>query len=110
MERLITILDSIGIPYAYDHFAEGESPQPPFICYLYPNSDNFSADGSAYFKINEVHIELYTDKKDLSLEGKVEAVLDERGIFYEKSETWIDSEKLYEILYQFEVEGMNDAK
>ena len=28
-----------------DHFAEGESPDPPFICYLFPVSDNFSADG-----------------------------------------------------------------
>ena len=104
MERLITILDSIGIPYAYDHFAEGESPDPPFICYLLPASDNFSADGGAYFKINEVHIELYTDKKDPSLEGRFEAVLDRHGIFYEKSEVWIESEKLFEVLYTFEME------
>ena len=104
MERLITILDSIGIPYAYDHFAEGESPEPPFICYLLPASDNFAADGRAYFKIDEVHIELYTDRKDLSVEGKIEAVLDAHGIFYEKSEVWIESEKLYEVLYTFEME------
>ena len=104
MERLITILDSIGIPYAYDHFAEGESPEPPFICYLLPASDNFVADGRAYFKIDEVHIELYTDRKDLSMEGKIEAVLDAHGIFYEKSEVWIESEKLYEVLYTFEME------
>lgn len=110
MDELIAILNEIGIPFAYDHFAEGESPQPPFICYLYPNSDNFSADGRAYYKIDAVQMELYTDKKDKSLEEKVETVLDRHGIFYEKSETWIDSEKLYEILYQFEVEGMNDAK
>lgn len=45
MEKLLSILDSIGIPYAYDHFAEGESPEPPFLCYLLPGSDNFSADG-----------------------------------------------------------------
>lgn len=104
MERLTAILDSIGIPYAYDHFAEGESPEPPFICYLLPASDNFSADGRAYFKVDEVHIELYTDKKDLSVEGKIEAVLDAHGIFYEKSEVWIESEKLYEVLYTFEME------
>ena len=46
----------------------------------------------------------YTDYKDLSAEQKVEAVLDEHGIFYEKSETWIESEKLYEVLYSFEME------
>jgi len=31
------------------------------------------------------------------VEQKVEAMLDEHGIFYAKSETWIDSEKLYEV-------------
>ena len=57
-----------------------------------------------YYKISEVHIEVYTDLKDLSVEAAVEAVLDEHGIFYNKSEIWIDSEKLYEVLYTFEME------
>ena len=104
MEQIVRMLDEINIPFAYDHFAEGESPDPPFICYLSPNSNNFAADGKVYYKINEIHIELYTDCKDLSAEQKVEAELDEHGIFYEKSETWIESEKLYEVLYSFEME------
>lgn len=109
MEELLTIIKGTGIPFAYDHFAEGESPDPPFICYLLPGSDNFAADGRVYYKINEVRIELYTDSKDLAVEEKLEDVLDAYGIFYNKSETWIDSEKLYEVLYQFEQEGNNNA-
>lgn len=105
MDKLLEILQAAGIPFAYDHFAEGESPDPPFICYLLPNADNFSADGRAYYKINEVHIELYTDIKDLSVEKQLEAVLDEHGIFYDRSEVWIESEKLYEVLYSFEMEA-----
>lgn len=104
MEKIAEILKTIGMPFAYDHFAEGESPDPPFICYLIPNSDNFSADGKVYYKINEIHIELYTDCKDLSAEQQVEAVLDEHGIFYEKNEVWIESENLYEVLYTFGME------
>jgi len=104
MVELVNILKETEIPFAYDHFAEGESPEPPFICYLLPGSNNFSADGKVYFKANEVHIELYTDFKDLTVEQKLEAVLDEHGIFYNKSETWIESEKLYEVLYIFETE------
>lgn len=104
MEQMVKMMDEIGIPFAYDHFAEGECPYPPFICYLSPNSDNFAADGQVYYKINEIHIELYTDYKDLSAEQRIEAVLDEHGIFYEKSEIWIESEKLYEVLYSFEME------
>ena len=104
MEELLQILSETQIPFAYHHFAEGESPEPPFICYLLPGSNNFSADGKVYYKINEVHIELYTDLKDLAVEQQLEDVLDEHGIFYSKSETWIESEKLYEVLYTFEME------
>ncbi len=104
MEKVIEIMKKVGLSFAYDHFAEGESPDPPFICYLVPNSDNFAADGKVYYKINEMHIELYTDCKDLSVEQKIEDVLDAYDIYYEKSETWIESEKLYEVLYTFEME------
>lgn len=104
MDKLLEMLGEMQIPFAYDHFAEGEAPNPPFICYLLPGSNNFSADGVAYFKVNEVRIELYTDTKDLSVEQNVEGVLDQHGFFYEKSETWIESEKLYEVLYSFELE------
>ena len=105
MEEIVLLLSQLtGIPFAYDHFAEGESPSPPFICYLCPGSDNFSADGRVYKKINEVHIELYTDYKDPDTELAVENVLDNADIFYNKTETWIDSEKLYEVLYSFNME------
>lgn len=104
MEELLRMLNEVQIPFAYHHFAEGESPEPPFICYLLLESNNFAADGRVYYKINEVHIELYTDLKDLAVEQKVENVLDAHGVFYNKSETWIESEKLYEVLYTFEWE------
>ena len=70
MEELVRIMEETGIPYAYDHFAEGESPAPPFICYILPDDDNFAADGRVYYRISGVRIELYTDFKDLSLEKK----------------------------------------
>ncbi len=105
MDELTALLKELGIPFAYDHFAEGESPHPPFLCYLLPESRNFAADGRVYHKITEVRLELYTDYKDLILERSVESVLDAHGIFYEKSETWIESEKLYEVLFTFEMEA-----
>ena len=103
MDRILDILQALGIPFAYDHFAEGESPEPPFLCYLIPGSDHFSADGRVYHKVGQVHIELYTDSKDPAVEEKVTAVLDEHGIFYDQTEAWIDSEKLYEVLFSFEI-------
>ena len=49
-------------------------------------------------------MELYTDEKSPDIEQKLEDVLDAHEICYEKSETWIESEKLYEVLYSFETE------
>lgn len=101
MDELVKIIEEMGIPFAYDHFAEGESPDPPFLCYLLLDSDNFAADGRVYYKMSEVRIELYTDFKDMPLEEKVTAVLDNHGIFYEQSEVWIEEEKLYEVAFEF---------
>ena len=102
-QEVMEMLKKINLPYAYHHFVEGEPPDSPFLVFLYPGSDNFSADGKVYFKVSKLNIELYTDLKDVELEGTVEAVLDKHGIFYEKSEVWIESENLYEVLYQMEV-------
>lgn len=102
-EEVMALMEEIGLPYAYHHFVEGESQEPPFVVFLYPGSHNFSADGKVYFKTNRLNIEIYTDLKNIDLEQKTEAVLELHGIFYEKSEVWIESENLYEVLYQMEV-------
>ena len=104
MDKLLEMLKDTGLPFAYDHFTEGEAVDPPFICYLLPGSHNFAADGRVYHKVSIVHLELYTDEKNSSLEQAVEAVLDSGEIFYDKTEVWIGSEKLYEVLYTFEME------
>ena len=54
-------------------------------------------------KSNKVDIELYTDEKDFELEERVEAALDAADLFWQKSEQYIKSENMYEVLY--EVEG-----
>ncbi len=102
-DEVMAMMEEMDVPFAYDHFVEGESPDPPFVVFLYPKASNFAADGIAYYKINQLSIELYTDLKDIDLETKVEAVLESHGIFYAKSEVWIESENLYEVLYQMEV-------
>jgi hypothetical protein len=101
--EIVAMLEEAGLPLAYDHFAEGESPDPPFLVFLFPSSDNLSADGRVYQKIDTLHIELYTDLKQPELEESIEAVLDGHDIFYNKTEVWIETEHLYEVLYSTEV-------
>ena len=99
------MLAGAEIPVAYDPYAEGESPDPPFICFRYPATNHFSADGKAYYLIAQVDVEMYTDLKNPELEARVEDILDAHGIFYDKTEVWIESERLYEVLYTFEIGG-----
>ena len=104
MDKLLEALRSSGIPFAYHHFAEGETAAPPFVCYLLPSSRNCFADDKVYQQITEVHIELYTDRKSFETEQQLEYTLDSAGFCYNKTEVWIESEQLYEVLYTFEME------
>lgn len=102
-QEVYQMVKSTGMPVAYHHFEEGQSPDPPFMVYLYPGTNNFSADGIVFQGVNQLDLELYTDKKDLDAEKKVEAVLKKHGFFYEKTETYLETEKMYEVLYEMEV-------
>lgn len=102
-EEITAMVEEMGLPSAYHHFAEGESPPPPFVVYLSPGEENFSADNIAYFSSKQLDIELYTDKKQPELEEQVEAVLSRHEIYYTKTEAFIESERLYEVLYEMNV-------
>ena len=102
-EQIAEMMEEMGLPFAYHHFAEDESPAPPFLLFLSPGENTFSADNLAYFSCKQLDIELYTDKKLPELEEQVEAVLSQHEIYYTKTETFIDSEELYEVLYEMEV-------
>lgn len=102
-EKIKKMVEEIGIPASYHHFDVENAINPPFICWIIPGSDNFSADGMVFFRIDALNIELYTDQKDLEKEKQVENVLDKYGLFWEKTEIYIESENMYETLYELEV-------
>ncbi len=102
-EEINAMMNEIGLPYAYHHFAEGESPEPPFLLFLTPSANAFGADNKMYFSSKRLAIELYTDIKSPSDEIRVENILTAHEIFFEKSEVFIESEKLYEVIYEMEV-------
>lgn len=102
-EEINEMMLEMGLPFAYHHFSEGESPKPPFLIFLSPGENTFSADNLMYYSFKKLDIELYTDEKSPETEAEIEAVLRHYHIFYNKTETWIESEKFYEVLYQMEV-------
>ncbi|ABJ09625.1 aminopeptidase [Bacillus phage 1] len=98
LDELNTILKQTGFPVAYSHF--GKPQKPPFITYVVAYSSNFGADDKVYQDIENVQIELYTDKKDLEAEERIKAVLDANSLYYETTETYIPSERLYQKVYE----------
>ena len=62
-EEISEMMQEIGLPFAYHHFAEGESPDPPFTLFLSPGENTFGADNLMYASFKRLHIELYTDEK-----------------------------------------------
>src|SRR4051794_1454196 len=99
LDELKIILEATGFPVAYSHFSETDNvalPQPPFITYLVIASAHSYADNKVYKENEVVQIELYTDRKDLAAEAKVEAVLNENELPYATNETFIDAEKLFQ--------------
>lgn len=102
-QAVFLMIKSVGFPATYHHFEEGQSPEPPFLAYLYPDTNHFSADGIVYQGINKLRIELYTNEKDLDAERKLEAVLKKYGFFYQKPEEYLETEKMYEVIYEMEV-------
>jgi hypothetical protein len=103
LEELNIILEAAGYPVAYSHFVETDNeplPVPPFICYTVTFSANFSADNKTYKSIENVQIELYTDRKNLEAEAALELLLIENDLPYGTTETFIDSEQLYQKIYE----------
>lgn len=89
--------------YTYYQFQKNKAPALPYVIFYYPRSNNEGADNVVWSDVSELNIELYTEEKDFDREMKLEAVLNEYGFFYEKTEQYIEKEKMYECLYEMEV-------
>ena len=102
-EEIKTMVAGIGLPWAYYEFEEGTAEAPPFICYFFPERDDFYADNQNYSHIETLRVELYTAEKDFDTEATVEAALQGAGMTYTADEDRIDDEQLYMKAYEMEV-------
>lgn len=87
-------------------FTETQFLSPPDTTYAV-FLDSFTrrgADGLNLIKEHTYTIELYSEFGDPEAEARIEAMLDSFGIEYDKDERiWIQSEQLYETVYQFTI-------
>ena len=102
-EQIADMMTDIGLPFTYYSFPENEAPQLPYIVYYYPGTQNFPADNKVYQINQTLNIELYTRSKSFDYEAAVETVLEANGLVWDKTESYIDTEHMYEVLYELEV-------
>lgn len=83
----------------YRAFPVGKAPALPFICYLCTQTDNFVADNKVHTVLQSVDIELYSALKDTASETKIETLLNNNNIVWDKYEEYITDENVYEVIY-----------
>lgn len=98
-QEVATMVASIGVPYAYYQFPEGTEQACPFVCFFFSGDADLAADNTNYQKIRPLAIELYTDNKDFSREAVIEGILNEHGLVFSREETYIDSERMFMVVY-----------
>lgn len=103
LAELNTALRATGYPVAYSHFKSEVTP--PYIAYIFAYSSDLIADNTNFVEIGNFQVELYTTIKDLTAEGKVQTTLKNLGLVYSKSETFLETEGLFQIMYDIQIIG-----
>ena len=100
-ETIFNILKTLEIPVAYDHFNSDKNVNPPFLTYREISSDTFKADNISYLRKYNYELELVTIKKDAVLQNRLEEILTNNKIPYDKEdEVWDHDEKIYHNYYE----------
>lgn len=97
-QELLAILQTVGLPVAFDHF---ETPQAlPYIAYVPARHNTFAADNVAYYRTTAYSVELYTEYKNPALEEAVEAALTAAGLYYDIDiDDYLTTEQMYMVAY-----------
>lgn len=101
--EIIEMLKSLGLPVVYYQWEENQVPALPYIVYYFPSMEPEAADDANYASIYQLNVELYTKNKDFETEDTLDAVLTGGGMTFRKEESYINSERMYEVLYMMEV-------
>lgn len=91
-----------GIKIPYSHFDFDREVEPPHLMSTEINSDNFIADNKIYFEKCNARLELTTDSRDRELEKRIEEEI-LFDIIWEKEVTYIQSERVWNVSYFFEI-------
>ena len=97
------LMKSIGLPYAYYSWPEGAAPDLPYVVYYFPTGSTEAADNTVWNGVLALNIELYTNKRSAGVESKIETALAKYDLPFTRSESYLNEERMFEVLYETEV-------
>ena len=100
-EELEELLIPSGLPVAFHHF--DAPPSGAFLVYLDDGENPFFADNRTYSSARGYRVELYSAVDPESERNTVAAILDANDIPYTVDSTYVESERLFEIIFEIEV-------
>lgn len=100
---LIEEMETLGFPCTYGSYKS--APKLPYTVIQFYNDDDFKADNHNYLDIGDYQLEYYNSKKYPPDEKKIEDRLKELRLPYSKTEAFLDSEDLYQIVYEIQLIG-----
>ncbi len=94
----IELFKPLNIPVGY--FKNPKPGAVPFMVYYGVGMDSTIADNINYFNVQRFNIELYTLEKRFDLEDKIEKILIENEIIFEKGlDVFIPGDKTFMVPY-----------
>lgn len=95
-KEMKSFLDKTGLPVAYSHFSDNQ--KPPFICFL-SNKKAEGCDNRNNLYRYDYSVELYTEKKDIQSEEKLEYLLNSAGIPFSSETVWLAESSIFVTYY-----------
>ena len=100
---IIAGMTSIGLPCAY--YEWDVAPPLPYTLIVHTDNEDLMADNHNYQDVGNYRLELYTAIKHPPTEKKVEQWLKDHRMPYDKTEVFLDSEDMFQIIYEFQIIG-----
>ena len=103
-EKIYSMLKATGLEVVYRTWDEGSDKPMPYICFRVVDTSNFNADNTSFCPVTNWAVELYSERKDDESEAKIEEVLTNAELPFNKYESQIQK-GILEVMYLFSTIG-----
>jgi hypothetical protein len=95
----MALLDGLGLKYAQVQWYPAMPPKTPYVIFVPQKTKNRKADNKVNKAMCPYTLELYTLQRDIALEKRIQAALDDAGIFWERDFVTDEDGPVYITIY-----------